>query len=326
MAKLTMAQALNACLDQEMKRDADILLLGEDIGVDGGVFRVTDGLLKKYGKERVIDTPLAESGIVGSALGMAALGLRPVSEIQFCGFTALAYHQIVCHVARMRNRTHGRFPMQMVIRVPYGGQIRALEHHGESIETYYIHQPGIMVVTPSSPYEAKGLLASALESEDPVLFLEPKKLYRAYKEEVPEGRYTIPLSKANIAKSGNDISVITYGPSTHMCLEAADELEKEGISAEVVDLRTLSPCDWGTVIDSVKKTGRAVVVQEAQKTLGFGAEIVARINEKAFYHLEAPPKRVAAWDTLIPLPHLENYYFPDSNRVKMAIRETMKEG
>lgn len=324
--KMHMVAALNACLEQEMKRDENILLLGEDVGIDGGVFRVTEGLFKKYGKDRVIDTPLAENGIVGTSIGMAAMGLRPVAEIQFSGFIFEAYYQILCHVARMRNRTRGRFTLPMVIRAPYGGLIRALEHHGESMESVFIHLPGLKVVTPSSPYEAKGLLAAALEDPDPVLFFEPKKLYRAFKEDVPEERYTIPLGKAKIAKEGNDISLITYGSNTPLVLEAASELEKEGIDAEVIDLRTLNPCDWNTVIESVKKTGRVVVVNEAVKTLGFASEIITRINEKAFYHLEAPPKRVTGWDTIIPLPQIEKYFYPDVNRVKLAALETMKEG
>jgi pyruvate dehydrogenase E1 component beta subunit len=323
--KMTMAQAINACLDQELARDKKILLLGEDVGRDGGVFRVTEGLYAKYGKDRVMDTPLAESAIVGTSIGMAAMGLRPVPEIQFDGFSFLAYHQVICHMARMRNRTRGRFTLPLVLRIPYGGGIKALEHHGEGIESLYIHLPGIMVVAPSTPYEAKGLLASALESKDPVVFLEPKKLYRAYKEEVPEERYAIPLGKARIAKEGKDVSVITYGAQTPMVLEAAAELEQEGIFCEVVDLRTLNPCDWDTVAESVKKTGRAVVVHEAVKTLGFASEIIARINEKAFYHLQAAPRRVTGWDTIIPLLASEDYFFPDKNRVKAAVKEVMAE-
>jgi pyruvate dehydrogenase E1 component beta subunit len=323
--KMTMAQALNACLDQELARDRNILLLGEDVGKDGGVFRVTEGLYEKYGKERVMDTPLAESAIVGTSIGMAAMGLRPVPEIQFDGFSLLGYHQILCHMARMRNRTRGRFTLPLVLRIPYGGGIKALEHHSEAIESLYIHLPGIVVVTPSTPYEAKGLLASALESKDPVIFLEPKKLYRAYKDEVPEERYTIPLGKARIAKEGRDLSIITYGAQTPMVMEVAAELEQEGINAEVVDLRTLNPCDWSTVTDSVKKTGRAVVVHEAVKTLGFASEIIARINEKAFYSLQAAPRRVTGWDTIIPLLSSEDYFFPDKNRVKAAVKEVMAE-
>ncbi len=323
--KMTMAQAINACLDQELARDRNILLLGEDVGRDGGVFRVTEGLYAKYGKERVMDTPLAESAIVGTSIGMAAMGLRPVPEIQFDGFSLMAYHQVLCHMARMRNRTKGRFTLPLVLRIPYGGGIKALEHHSESVESLYIHLPGIVVVAPSTPYEAKGLLASALEGKDPVIFLEPKKLYRAYKEEVPEERYTIPLGKARIAKEGKDLSMITYGAQTPMVVEAAAELEQEGINAEVVDLRTLNPCDWTTVTESVKKTGRAVVVHEAVKTLGFASEIIARINEKAFYHLQAAPRRVTGWDTIIPLLSSEDYFFPDKNRVKAAVKEVMAE-
>jgi pyruvate dehydrogenase E1 component beta subunit len=323
--KMNMVQALNACLDQELKRDSSIILLGEDVGRNGGVFRVTEGLYKKHGKERVMDTPLAESGIIGSAVGMAAMGLRPVSEIQFSGFIFLAYHQILCHIARMRNRTRGRFTLPMVIRTPYGGQIRALEHHGESMESIFIHLPGLKVVTPSSPYEAKGLLAAALEDPDPVIFLEPKKLYRAFKEEVPEERYTIPLGKAKIAREGTDLTMISYGSNMPLVLEAAEELKKEGVEADVIDLRTLNPCDWETVAESVKKTGRVVVVQESTKTLGFASEIIARVNEMAFFHLEAAPRRVTGWDTIIPLPFTEKYFYPDVNRVKAAAMEVMGE-
>jgi len=322
--KMTMAQALNACLDQELARDPDIIILGEDVGKDGGVFRVTERLQEKYGKERVMDTPLAESAIVGASIGMAAMGMRPVPEIQFDGFSLLAYHQVLCHMARMRNRTRGRFTLPVVLRIPYGGGIKALEHHGEGIESLYAHLPGIVVVAPSTPYEAKGLLATALESKDPVIFLEPKKLYRAFKDEVPEERYTIPFGKARIAKEGSQVSVITYGSMAPMVLEVAQELQQEGISAEVVDLRTLNPCDWNTVIESVKKTGRAVVVHEAVKTLGFASEVIARINERAFYSLRAPPKRVTGWDTIIPLLASEDYFFPDKRRVKAAVKEAME--
>lgn len=323
--KINMVQAINACLDQELARDKNIIILGEDVGVNGGVFRVTEGLFQKYGKERVMDTPLAETGIIGTSVGMAAMGLRPVPEIQFSGFIFLAYHQILCHIARMRNRTRGRFTLPMVIRAPYGGLIRALEHHGESMESVFIHLPGLKVVTPSSPIEAKGLLAAALEDPDPVLFMEPKRLYRAFKEEVPKERYRIPLGKAKVAKEGSDLSIITYGSFTPTVLEAAGELEKEKVSAEVIDLRTLNPCDWKTVTESVKKTGRVVVVHEATKTLGFASEIIARINEKAFYHLEAPPRRVTGWDTVIPLPSTEKFFYPDVKRIKAAAMEVLKE-
>lgn len=323
--KMTMAQALNACLDQELSRDKSIVLLGEDVGRDGGVFRVTEGLMDKHGKQRVMDTPLAESAIIGTSIGMAAMGMRPVPEIQFSGFIFLAYHQILSHAARMRNRTRGRFTIPMVIRAPYGGLIRALEHHGEAMETVFAHLPGLKVVTPSSPYEAKGLLASALEDKDPVLFLEPKRLYRAFKEEVPKERYTIPLGKARIAKEGKDVTVVTYGSFTPTVLEAAEELSGEGVKAEVIDMRTLNPADFDTVAGSVKKTGRAVVVHEATKTLGFGSEIIARINEKAFYHLQAPPKRVTAWDTIVPLPSTEKFFYPDVYRIKESVKEVMGE-
>jgi pyruvate dehydrogenase E1 component beta subunit len=321
--KMNMVSAINACLRQEMERDDKILLLGQDIGKNGGVFRVTEGLQEDFGEKRVMDTPLAESAIIGSSIGMAAMGLRPVPEIQFSGFIFLAYHQILSHAARLRNRTRGRFTVPMVIRTPYGGLIRALEHHGESLETVFAHLPGLCVVSPSSPYEAKGLLASCLESPDPTLFLEPKRLYRAFKEDVPEERYKIPLREARVARQGSDITIITYGSNTPIALDAASELEGN-IDAEVLDLRTLNPCDWNTIIESVKKTGRAVVVHEATKTLGFGSEIIARINEKALYHLEAPVARVTGWDTIIPLPAVEKKFFPDSRRVVRAVKKTME--
>jgi len=321
--KMNMVDAINRCLNQEMERDKDVIILGEDVGVDGGVFRVTEGLYDKYGRARVIDTPLSESGIIGCAIGMAAFGLRPVAEIQFQGFDYTGYHQIVQHASRMRNRTRGEYTVPMVLRLPYSGMIKALEHHSESLETIYIHIPGLKVVCPSSPYDAKGLLASAIEDPDPVIYFEPKSLYRAFKEDVPEERYTIPIGKANVLKEGDDLTLISWGAMTSVSKEAISDAQMEGISVEHVDLRTLSPCDWDTVIKSVKKTGRAVIVQESVKTLGFASEIIARINEGALLSLEAPVKRVTGWDITIPYPKLEQYYFPDRQRVLDAIKETI---
>ncbi len=320
--KMNMVDAINRCLNQEMERDKDVVVLGEDVGVDGGVFRVTEGLYDKYGRARVIDTPLSESGIIGCAIGMAAFGLRPVAEIQFQGFDYIGYHQIVQHAARLRNRTRGEYTVPMILRLPYSGMIKALEHHSESLETIYIHIPGLKVVCPSSPYDAKGLLASAIEDPDPVIYFEPKSLYRAFKEDVPEERYTIPIGKANVLKEGDDVTLISWGAMTSVSKEAISDAQMEGISVEHVDLRTLSPCDWDTVIASVKKTGRAVIVQESVKTLGFASEIIARINDGALLSLEAPVKRVAGWDITIPYPKLEQYYFPDRQRVLDAIKET----
>ncbi|MFN7990675.1 MAG: alpha-ketoacid dehydrogenase subunit beta [Candidatus Micrarchaeia archaeon] len=324
MAKINMVEAINAALRQEMERDKDIVVMGEDVGVDGGVFRVTDGLYAKFGRERVIDTPLSESGIIGTAVGMAAMGSRPVPEIQFQGFEYNAYHHIVQHAARLRNRTRGSFTCPLVIRLPYSGGIRALEHHSESLESIYIHIPGLKVVCPSSPYEAKGLMAASLVEMDTVLYFEPKRLYRAFKEETPEERYEIEIGKAHVLKEGSDVTLVSWGAMTYVSKDAISEAEKQGVSVEHIDLRTLSPCDWDTIIASVSKTGRCVVVHEAVKTLGFGAEIAARIMEKAFLSLEAPVRRVTAWDITIPYPKLEDYYFPDKKRILKGIMETAR--
>jgi pyruvate dehydrogenase E1 component beta subunit len=309
---------------QEMERDKSIVLMGEDVGVDGGVFRVTEGLYDKYGRERVIDTPLSEAGIVGTAIGMAVLGMRPVAEMQFQGFVYNAYHHLVQHASRIRNRTRGELTVPMVVRLPYSGNIRALEHHSESLESAFIHIPGLIVVCPSSPYEAKGLLASALKAEDTVLYFEPKRLYRAFKEDVPEERYEIPLGKAKVVKEGTGVTLISWGAMTYVSKEAVEEAGKQGVSVEHIDLRTLSPCDWDTVHASVQKTGRCIIVHEAVKTLGFGAEIAARIAEKDLLHLEAPVKRVTGWDITIPMPKLEDHYYPDKERVLKGILEVAK--
>ncbi len=324
--KAHMVKALNMALHQEMGRDESIVVLGEDVGVNGGVFRVTEGLYEKFGRKRVMDTPLSEAGIIGFSIGMATTGLRPIAEIQFQGFDYNAYHHIQQHASKIRNRTRGKMHCPMIVRLPYSGGIRALEHHSDSLETIYIHLPGIIVVCPSSPYEAKGLLAACARAEDPVMFFEPKRLYRAFKEEVPEERYEIELGKANIVKKGEDVTLISWGAMTYLCKMAVEELERKGVDVEHVDLRTLHPCDWDTVVQSVKKTGRCVVVHEAVKTLGFGAEVASRIMEKAFYYLEAPIKRVTAWDINIPLPALEDYYFPDKERIVKGVEEVMKEG
>ncbi len=322
--KLNMVEALNLCLKQEMERDNSVVVMGEDVGMDGGVFRVTEGLFAKFGKDRAIDSPLSENGIIGTAIGMAAMGLRPVAEIQFQGFDYEGYHQVVQHLARMRNRTRGVITLPMVLRLPYSGGIKALELHSESLESIYIHVPGLKVVCPASPYDAKGLLAAALDDPDPVIFFEPKRLYRAFKEEVPEERYTVDIGRAKTVKEGSDVTVISWGAMTYVSTEAVAEAEAQGISVEHLDLRTLSPCDWETVINSVSKTGRAVVVHEAPKTLGFGAEIAARIAEKALLSLEAPVKRVTGWDITIPYPKQEEHYFPDKRRIVKGILETIR--
>jgi pyruvate dehydrogenase E1 component beta subunit len=319
VAKLNMVQAINLALHEEMERDPDVIVMGEDVGIDGGVFRVTEGLLNKFGSERVIDTPLAESGIVGTAIGMAVYGLKPVAEIQFEGFSYMTIDQLAVHASRIRNRSRGTYHCPMVIRTPYGGGVRALEHHSEAVATFYIHMPGMKVVIPSSPYDAKGLLISAIRDPDPVFFFEPKRLYRAFREEVPEGEYTVPLGEGKKLTEGDDVTLISWGAMARVCLEAL-KLVKD-VSVELIDLRTLSPLDDKIITDSVRKTGRAVIVHEEPQTLGLGAEIIARINEKAFLYLEAPVKRVTGYDVPMPLPKLEDYYLPDAERVARAIKE-----
>jgi len=320
MAKLNLVEAINLGLKQEMKRDKNVVIFGEDVGKDGGVFRVTDGLQKEYGETRVFDTPLCESGIVGIAIGMAAYGLRPVCEIQFEGFIMPAIDQIVSHAARIRNRSRGRYTCPLVIRSPWGGGIKALEHHSEAPETFFIHTPGLKVVIPSTPYDAKGMIVSAIRSPDPVIFFEPKKVYRAIKEEVPEKEYTIPIGKAKIVKEGNDLTIITYGSCVRDVISC---IENSKYDIEVIDLRTLSPFDEETIIKSVKKTGRIVIVHEAPKTLGLGAEISARINEKALLSLKAPVERVTGYDIIVPLAKLEEYYRPSAKKIINAIEKVM---
>ncbi|MCX9025074.1 MAG: alpha-ketoacid dehydrogenase subunit beta [Candidatus Methanoperedens sp.] len=320
MAKLNMVQAINLALHEEMKRDPAVLVMGEDVGVDGGVFRVTEGLLDKFGSDRVIDTPLAESGIVGTAIGMAVSGLKPVAEIQFEGFSYMILDQLAAHASRIRYRSRGMYHCPMVVRAPYGGGVRALEHHSEAVATFFIHIPGLKVVIPSTPYDAKGLLLSSIRDPDPVIFFEPKKLYRAFREEVPEGDYTVPLGDGKRLTQGDDVTVISWGAMVNVCQESLEKVKE--ISAELIDLRTLSPLDDKIIMESVKKTGRCVVVHEEPRTLGLGAEIIARINEKAFLYLEAPVKRVTGYDVPVPLPKLEDYYLPDAERVADAIKET----
>ncbi len=321
MAQLNMVDAINLALKQEMKRDKTVLVIGEDVGIDGGVFRVTEGLLKMF-PGRVFDTPLAESAIIGTSIGLACAGWKPVAEIQFEGFTLSAFDQIVNHAARMRNRSRGRFTCPMVIRSPIGGGIKGLEHHSDSPETYYVHTPGIKVVMPSTPYDAKGLMLAAIRDPDPVMFFEPKRIYRAIKQEVPEKEYIIPLGKARIVQEGTDLTLISYGATVREC-EQAIALVKEHISVELIDLRTLSPMDTETIITSVKKTGRVVIAHEAQRTLGLGAEIATRIQEQALLYLKAPIERVTGYDIIVPLPKLEEYYFVDEKRIAEAMEKVM---
>lgn len=324
MAKMTMVQAINLALLQEMAKDDSVVLLGEDVGVDGGVFRVTDGLIEKYGEQRVMDTPLAEAGIVGFSIGMALYGLKPVCEIQFSGFTYLAFHQLESHAARLRARSAGRFSVPMVMRAPYGGGVRALEHHSESREAYWAHTPGLKMVIPSSPRNARALLVSAIRDPDPVVFYEPKALYRAFREEVPEEEETVEIGRSRIAREGKDITLISYGAMLHETLEAASVLENAGIDAEVVDLLTISPLDDELFTQSVRKTGRAVVIHEAPRSLGPGAEVAARLVEKSFLYLEAPIRRVTGYDLVIPLYQREKAYLPGVKRIVDAVRETLE--
>ncbi len=323
MAVLTLAQALNQGLEQALAEHPEVVILGEDVGRTGGVFRITDGLQRRFGPERVVDTPVAESGIVGMAFGMAVGGMRPVVEIQFMGFSYPAFDQIVNHVARIRNRSRHRFTAPMVIRMPYGGGIGAAEHHSESTETIYVHTPGLKVVVPSRPADAKGLLASAVEDPDPVIFLEPIRLYRAVRETVPEDPHTVPIGEASIEREGTDVTLVSYGAMMKETRQAAEVLAERGVSAEVVDLRTLVPLDTDRLLASVEKTGRVVVVHEAPRTLGFGAEVAALVAERALYSLQAPPKRVTGWDTVVPLKKSEQYYLPSVGRIVAAAEETL---
>jgi pyruvate dehydrogenase E1 component beta subunit len=321
--KLTIAQAVRDAMLEEMDRDERVIVLGEDVGVDGGVFRATDGLIERFGPERVIDTPLAESSIIGMSVGLAATGFRPIAEIQFMGFVYPAINQLFGHAARMRNRTRGRLSCPMVVRMPYGGGIHPPEHHSESYEALFLNTPGFKVVVPSNPKDAKGLLISAIRDEDPVLFMEPKRIYRAFRDAVPADGYSIPLGKADIAREGSDVTLIAWGAMVRVCLDASEVLAREEISAEVVDLRTLNPLDRGTMLESVIKTGRAVVVHEAPRTAGFGAEISAQISEHALLQLEAPVGRVTGFDTVFPLAQSEKYYLPSRMRIVKAVEEVL---
>ncbi len=320
MANLTIVQAINLALIQEMEADPDVLLLGEDVGRNGGVFRVTDGLQQRFGENRVVDTPLAESGIIGTSLGLAMAGLKPVPEIQFCGFLGPAFDQIVSHAARSRTRTRGAYPLQLTIRVPVGGGIHAPELHGESPEAIYAHTPGLKVVMPSTPYDAKGLLISAIRDPDPVIYFEPKRIYRAFRQEVPEDEYTIPIGKAKVVEEGSTVTIVSWGASVMQCLEAMDQLP-ENIEPELIDLRTIYPPDLDTVFESVKKTGRCVVVHEAPLTAGMGAEIAAQIQDHCFLHLEAPVQRVTGFDVVTPYYKLELEFLVDADRIAAGVRD-----
>ncbi len=319
MKVMNLVQAINNGLDVKLNEDKDVVVYGEDVGVEGGVFRVTAGLQKKYGVERVFDTPLAESGIIGSAVGMAMTGLRPVVEIQFSGFVFPGFNQIASHVARIRNRSRGKYGSPIVIRMPYGGHIRALEHHSESMEALFGHIPGLKVVIPSTPYDAKGLLIASIDSDDPVIFMEPKKIYRSIRQEVSEEKFSIDIGKAKILKSGDDMTVVTYGAMVSETEKAIKAVEEKGLSVELIDLRTIYPIDRETIAASVRKTGRFLSVTEGPTSFGVGAELMAIVNEDAFLSLEAPPTRLAGFDTTPPLPRGEHFYFHSAERIQYEI-------
>ncbi|MDE1868811.1 MAG: alpha-ketoacid dehydrogenase subunit beta [Candidatus Micrarchaeota archaeon] len=315
-----MVGALNNALELLLKENENVVLLGEDIGKDGGVFRVTDGLQNRFGEKRVMDTPLAESVIIGSAVGMAMAGLRPIAEIQFAGFMYLAFDQLVNHAARYRSRSRGRFTVPMVVRTPVSGGVRTLEHHSDNPEAFYAHIGGLVVVEPSNPYDAKGLLIAASHMNDPVVFLEPTKLYRLFKQEVPEEMYEVPIGKANLIQEGSDLSIITYGTMVPI---VKDVVGKRKLSADVIDLRTINPIDESAIIKSAKKTGRVVIAHEASLSFGVGAEIAARIAEKAIFELSAPVVRVGSDSFPYPFPGYENYYIPNAKKISAAIDEVM---
>ncbi len=324
MKIMNMVNAINSALDIKLAEDPDIVVYGEDVGVEGGVFRVTEGLQLKYGADRVFDSPLAESAIAGTAIGMAAAGLRPIIEMQFCGFVYPAFNQIISHLARMRNRSRGRIEMPVVVRIPYGGGINALEHHSESMEALYAQIPGLKVVIPSTPADAKGLLISAIESNDPILFMEPKRIYRAIKQEVGEEKFSIPIGKAKIITPGTDVTVVAYGAMVREVQKALPRLKEAGISVELIDLRTIYPMDKETLAQSIRKTGRLVFVAEEPTSFGVGAEIIAMANEEAFLYLQAPPKRVTAFDTIVPLPKGEHHYIISPEKIFYEIQKTVK--
>jgi pyruvate dehydrogenase E1 component beta subunit len=323
MSQMNMVSAINDALRHEMAADERVLVMGEDVGKLGGVFRVTAGLQKEFGNDRVIDTPLSETGIIGTAIGMALNGMRPVPEIQFADFIFPAVDQLINEASKYRYRSGGEFICPMVVRVPVGGGIKGGHYHSQSPESIFVHTAGLKVVCPSNPFDAKGLLLASIRDNDPVLFFEPKRVYRALKMDVPEGDYVVPLSSAKVVREGDHVTLVAWGAMLLEAIAAAEEVKEQGIEVEVIDLRTLWPMDGDTVVESVKKTGRLVIVHEAAKACGLGAEIVAQICEKAFLHLEAPPRRVTGWDT--PFPYtLENEYLPLAHRIVPALVETAR--
>lgn len=320
---MTMVQAINNALDIKLSDDKSVVVFGEDVGVEGGVFRVTENLQKKYGVERVFDTPIAESGIVGTGLGMALSGLRPVVELQFDGFTYPAFNQLISNVSRMYNRSRGAYKAPMVVRFPYGGGINAVEHHSESPEALYSHIPGLKVVVPSTPHDAKGLMISAIESDDPIIFMEPKRIYRAIKQEVSDEKFSIPIGKAKVLTEGKDVTVIAFGAMIRECQKAMVMAEQAGISVELIDLRTIYPIDKKTIVESIKKTGRVIIVAEAPSSFSVGSELMAIANEDAFLYLEAPPKRVMGFDTIVPMAQGEHFYIITPDRIFFEIERTV---
>src|SRR3990167_8665864 len=323
MSTITLVEAVTQAIAYEMTHDQNVIILGEDIAVNGGVFRATVGLLEKFGPERVLDTPLAESMIAGTAIGMASQGLKPIAEFQFMGFIYSGFDHILSHAARLRNRTRGRLSCPVVFRAPYGGGIHAPEHHSESMEALFAHIPGIRVVIPSSPAKAYGLLLAAIRNPDPVLFLEPKRIYRLVKQEVPDNGEALPLDTCFIVKEGTDVTLVTWGAMIKETIEAAVALEKEGISAEIIDLATISPIDIQTIISSVEKTGRCVIIHEAPRSCSVGAEIAAQLSEYALDLLKAPIQRVSGYDTVMPYAKLEKYYMPSVARILKAVRNVI---
>lgn len=324
MSKLTMVEALSLAMDQEMERDENVCLLGEDIGINGGVFRATKDLQQKHGESRVMDTPLAECGIVGTAVGMAIYGVRPVVEIQFSGFTMQAFDQIEQNMARLHNRTRGKYTISMVLRTPYGGGIRAVEHHSESREAYWAHTPGLKVVIPSGPRNARALLVAAIREDNPIVFYEPKSVYRAFREEVPQEPEMMEIGKADIVKEGSDITLISYGAMMRPCKEAVEDLaDDHNINVELIDLLTISPMDTATLTTSVQKTGRCVIVHEGHRTCGVASEIIARLNESVFEYLEAPIKRITGFDIPFPYFQVEEHFLPESEEIVQAIKDTI---
>lgn len=325
MAEITILEAVNLALARALEDSPDVVIFGEDVGANGGVFRATEGLQKQYGTERVLDTPLAETMIAGMAIGMASQGLRPVAEIQFMGFIYPTIEQMICHATRLRNRTRGRITCPMVLRAPYGGGIHAPEHHSESTESIFAHMPGLRVVIPSSPLRAYGLLLAAIQDPDPVIFLEPKRIYRMMKQEVPDNGEALPLDVCFQLRDGSDVTLVTWGAMTHETLQAAEQLETEGISCDVIDVATIKPLDMETILNSVARTGRCVIVHEAARTCGVGAEIAAQLAEHGLLSLFAPVQRVTGYDTIMPMFKLENDYMPSTDRIITAVKKTLEE-